>query len=184
MSANERVAVVQMHGEPGSGKSTVARALAPRIDAIVLDKDIIKSALLRSGAPEALAASAAYETYFELARDIVRQGRSLILDNPVFWPRVEAQWLAVSALAACPPLLIECVCPDRDELLRRLTSRNGLESHPREPLDLLRHPGSAATRFQPRVTLDTTRPLDALIAEAVLYIDARISSVLSLGVQQ
>ena len=168
MSADGMI-VVQMHGEPGSGKSTVARALASRIDAIVLDKDIIKSALLRSGAPEALAASGAYETYFGLARDIVRQGRSLILDNPVFWPRVEEQWLAVSAAASFPPLLIECVCPDRAELVRRLASRDGLESHPREPLDLLRHPGSSATRFQPRITLDTTRPLDELIDQAIAY---------------
>ena len=48
--SNGRIIVVQMHGEPGSGKSTLARALAPRIDALVLDKDIIKAALLRSGA--------------------------------------------------------------------------------------------------------------------------------------
>src|SRR5262249_52812418 len=108
MSELRRTVVVQMHGEPGSGKSTLARALAPRIDAIVLDKDVIKSAILRSGARETLAASAAYETYFDLARSFVEQRRSLILDNPVFWPRVEERWLEASAAASCPPILIEC----------------------------------------------------------------------------
>jgi predicted kinase len=162
--------VVQMHGEPGSGKSTLARALAPCIDAVVLDKDIIKSAILRAGADEQLAAPAAYEVYFELAEDLVRQGRSIILDNPVFWPRVEERWLALSADAGCSPLLIECVCADRDELLRRLATRNGRESNPKEPLDLLRRPGAVETRFQPRLTLDATRPIEQIVEEAVAYV--------------
>jgi predicted kinase len=166
--------VVQMHGEPGSGKSTLARALAPRISAVVLDKDIIKSAILRGGAGEQLAGPTAYEVYFELAEDLVRQGRSIILDNPVFWPRVEERWLALSAEAGCPPLLIECVCADRDELVRRLATRNGRESNPKEPLDLLRHPGAVETRFQPRLTLDTTRPIEQIVQEAVAYVLAGV----------
>ncbi len=168
------IVVVQMHGEPGSGKSTLARALAPRIDAVVLDKDVIKSALLRVGAGESLAASGAYEVYFDLARDLVRRGRSVILDNPVFWPRVEERWLALSAAAGLRPLLVECVCPDRAELGRRLATRERLESNPREPLVLDRHPGSSATAFQPRLTVDTMRPLADLVDEAVTYVNAAV----------
>ena len=168
--------VIQMHGEPGSGKSTVAKALASRIDAIVLDKDIIKSALLRTGAPEALAASGAYEAYFALALDLVAQGHSVVLDNPVFWPRVEERWLALSRDAGCPPLLIECVCPDREEIVRRLNSRNGLESQPRDPLDMKKYPDSRPTAYEPRLTLDTRRPLDVLVNEAAAYIDYTISA--------
>jgi predicted kinase len=166
--------VVQMHGEPGSGKSTLARALAPRVNAVVLDKDIIKSAILRGGATEQLAGPTAYEVYFDLAEDLVSQGRSIILDNPVFWPRVEERWLALSAAASCPPLLIECVCPDREELVRRLATRNALESNPREPLDLLRHPGAVETVYHPRLTLDTTRPIGELIEAAVGYVLAGV----------
>lgn len=166
--------MVQMHGEPGSGKSTLARALAPRVDAVLLDKDIIKSALLRFGASEQMAASGAYEVYFDLARSLVEQHRSVILDNPVFWPRVEEQWLALTAAAGSPQTLIECVCPDRDELVRRLATREGLESHPGVPLALDRHPGAAPTSFRPRLTLDTTRPLQDLVEEAVAYARAGV----------
>jgi predicted kinase len=173
---SERVIVVQMHGEPGSGKSTLARAVAPRIGALVLDKDIIKAALLRTGAPEALAASGAYEAYFELARSFVAQGRSIILDNPVYWSRVEERWLELSAIAACPPLLVECVCADRDQLVRRLTTRDGLESQPRDPLDIKKYPTSRPTAYEPRVSLDTTRPLDELVDAAMAYIESRTSA--------
>jgi predicted kinase len=166
--------VLQMHGEPGSGKSTVARAIAPRIAAVVLDKDVIKAALLRSGVPEEQAGPAAYEVYFAQADDLVRLGHSVILDNPVYWPRVEQRWHALADSAGSPRILIECVCADRAELERRLATRDALESQPRAPLDLTRHPGSSATVFEPRLTLDTTRPLDDLVGSALAYLRAGV----------
>jgi predicted kinase len=166
-----RVIVVQMHGEPGSGKSVLAHALGPRIDAVVLDKDVIKAALLRAGIPEQQAAAGAYEVFFAEGRALVAQGHSVVLDNPVHWESVERRWLEMVDLAGSPHVLIECVCPDREELSRRLATREALESQPREPLDLRRHPGSRQTAFQPRLTLDTTRPLGDLVDEAVAYVE-------------
>jgi len=166
--------VVQMHGEPGSGKSTVARAIAPRINAVVLDKDVIKAALLRAGIAEEQAAPAAYDVYFAQADDLVRLGHAVILDNPVFWPIVERRWLGFSGRARSPRVLIECVCGDRAELSRRLTMRDALESQQRSLLDLARHPGAAPTAFYPRLVLDTMRPLADLADEAVTYIAALI----------
>lgn len=167
--------VVQMHGEPGGGKSTLARGIAPCIGAVVLDKDVIKAALLRAGLTEDQAAPGAYEVYFAQADDLVRRGHSVILDNPVYWPSVERRWLTLADRAGSPRLLIECACPDGAELRRRLATRHAVESQPRVPLDLTRHPGAAATSFQPRLTLDTTRPLDDLVAEAVRYIEATLT---------
>jgi predicted kinase len=163
--------VVQMHGGPGSGKSTIARALGERIGAVVLDKDVMKAALLRVGIAEQRAAAGAYEVFFAQGRALVRQGHSIVLDNPVHWESVERRWLEIAELAGSPPILIECVCPDRAELVRRLATREALESQPRDPLDIARHPGSRPTAFQPRLTLDTMRPSDELVGEAVAYVD-------------
>jgi predicted kinase len=174
MSPLSGALVVQMHGEPGSGKSTLARAIAPHIGAVVLDKDVIKAALLRGSVPEHQAGPAAYEVYFAQADDLVKLGHSVILDNPVYWPRVEERWHALAGRVGSPRLLIECVCADRAELERRLATRDALESQPRDALDLTRHPGSAATSFQPRLTLDTTRPISDLVDEAVVYLRAGV----------
>lgn len=163
--------VIQMHGEPGGGKSTVARALGARLGATVLDKDVIKAALLRSGIAERDAAAGAYEVYFAQACAFVAAGHAVVLDNPVFWESVERRWLDLAAFAGSPGILIECVCADRAELTRRLVTRDALESQPREPLDLVRHPGSIETAFQPRLTLDTMRPLAELVGEALAYIE-------------
>jgi predicted kinase len=40
-----------MHGEPGAGKSTLAKAIGRETGAVVLDKDILKSRIL-DGEPE------------------------------------------------------------------------------------------------------------------------------------
>src|SRR5438876_139443 len=133
MTINERQIIVQMHGEPGSGKSTIARALGWALDAIVLDKDVIKAALLRTGVAEAQAAPAAYEAFFGLAADLAAQGRSLVLDNPVYWPRIEKTWIAIAERHGASRVMIECVCARREELARRLAARDSLESQPRVP---------------------------------------------------
>jgi len=167
--------IVQMHGEPGSGKSTVARALAPRIGALVLDKDVVKSALLRAGAPEKLAAGGAYEAYFDLAEDIAGQGYSLILDNPVYWPLVEEKWVALCQRRGVPLRMIECVCGDRDELTRRLATRAARESQPRAPYRFDLASGIIEPSCE-RLVVDTTRPLDEIAEEALAYLRAGASA--------
>jgi predicted kinase len=163
--------IIQMHGEPGSGKSTLAHALGEALAAVVIDKDVIKAAMLRSGIPEQQAAAGAYEVFFAQARAFIAAGHAVVLDNPVFWESVERRWLEITDAAGSPRILIECVCSDRDELARRLATRDAVESQPRAPLDLARHPGATPTAFQPRLVVDTTRPFAAVVAEALAYIE-------------
>ena len=125
--------VIQMHGLPGSGKSTLARAIAPRIGAIVLDKDVIKAALLRAGIPENKAGTAAYEVYFSQAQELISLGHSVILDNPVYWPIVEQRWKDICEQAGAPRLILECMLGDDEERARRLGIRHRLESQPATP---------------------------------------------------
>lgn len=165
------VLVIQMHGEPGSGKSTVARELGARLNLVVIDKDVIKAALLRAGIAEQQAGPGAYEVFFAQAHAFVADGHSIVLDNPVYWESVERRWLEIAEAAGSPAILIECICPDREEIVRRLALRDALESQPRDPLDLRKHPGSSPTQFAPRLTLDTARVLDEIVDEAVAYIE-------------
>ena len=167
--------VIQMHGEPGSGKSTVARELGARLGAVVLDKDVIKAALLRVGIVEKEAAAGAYEVFFAQARALVDAGQSIVLDNPVYWASVEERWLEISDAAGSPHILIECVCPDGAELVQRLATRSALESQPRERLNPDRFPGIAETQFEPRITLDTTRPLAATVEEAAAFVEMQVA---------
>ena len=164
--------VVQMHGLPGSGKSTIAMALARETGAIVLDKDVIKSALLRWGLEDRDAGGASYQVFFDQAADLLRRGHPVILDSPVFWAEVERKSAAVASDAGVPYFLIQTVCPDEAELRRRLASRPALASQPRAALDLRDHPGSIEPKGE-RLVLNTMLPLDETVALALDYIGAR-----------
>jgi predicted kinase len=52
---------LQMSGVPGSGKTTIAMAVSQATDAVIIDHDVTKSALLDAGVPAAIAGKASYE---------------------------------------------------------------------------------------------------------------------------
>lgn len=164
--------VIQMHGEPGSGKSSLARALAQNSDFVVLDKDLVKSGLLASGVPEEVAGPAAYEAHFRLAEDLLRQGRSVVLDSPCYWPQVERRGRDISSQSSARYVMIETICPDRDEIARRLQHRVRLESQPAVPSDGQLPVGAAEPGCE-RLVCDTTRPLPELVGEVVDQLDVR-----------
>lgn len=90
----KRKVLIQMSGPPGSGKSTTAKLLAKAIDAIIIDHDMIKSFFLESDIfshhddPFDQSAKLTYKLQWVLAEDLIKQGRSVIMDcvcnfNPV-----------------------------------------------------------------------------------------------------
>jgi predicted kinase len=165
--------VVQMHGEPGSGKSTIAREIGRRLGAVVLDKDVVKDALMRStGLDIWEAGPAAYEVFYAVARGIVAQEHSVILDSPASWPIVHRRSREVADEVGAAYVMIECVCPDRDMLIERLTTRDAMISQPRAPL--AQRPDGVAEPACERLVLDTTRPLAEIVDEAMAYVEAGV----------
>jgi predicted kinase len=81
-----RKVIIQMSGPPGSGKSTTAKPLGKALDAIIIDNDMIKSFFLESDIfahnedPFDQSAKLAYKFQWVLAEDMVKQGRSVIMD--------------------------------------------------------------------------------------------------------
>jgi len=119
------------------------------------------------------AGATSYDLFFALAADLLTQGRSLILDSPVFWPIVEERSLQVARDAEAAYFMLECVCLDGGELARRLATRDALASQPR---DVRNWRAAGATEpSAPRLILDTLRPLDELVEEAVTYVTAGVA---------
>lgn len=177
--------LLQMAGAPGTGKSTLARALAAARTAVVLDNDVIKSAILDAGAEWDLAGAAAYQVLFALAADMLAQGRNVVLDSPSHYPRIPARGMAVAHAGNAEYRFIECLCVDQTELERRLSLRSPRRSQmrgfDRPPQDAGRALPTATRlgvhlwqTYRPEgncLQVDTTGPLDAYLPKALTYLD-------------
>ena len=160
--------LLQMAGAPGSGKSALARLIARCTGAVVIDKDVLKTAALEGGAEESLAGGIAYEAFFALADHLLGQGRSVVLDSPSFWETIPSKGAAIAEGREVPYYFIECLCPNEEELARRLRDRTHMASQPAEPIDLDRWETIAPTGAYLRV--DTTQPIERCLALALDYL--------------
>ena len=120
--------LIQMSGCPGSGKSTIARAIGRRIGAIVLDHDVLKSALLENGVETQKAGGVSYGSLRAMAGSILDQGFSVILDHPCYYEQILQGGLQLAQRTGAVYRYIECVIDDLDEIRRRLKHRASLAS--------------------------------------------------------
>lgn len=136
--------LIQMSGVPGSGKSTVARGMASKLHAIVLDHDDTKSAILSTGIEDDLAGQASYEVIKTLVPGILQQGFSVIIDSPCLYIRLLEFGQRIAAKAGVDYRYIECRLEDLEELNIRINARESKPSQARYgPLEdyPIRHQG-------------------------------------------
>ncbi len=121
MPVIEAVLIV-MSGLPGTGKSTLARALAADVGAVQLRIDVIEQAIVRSGLA-AKPGPAGYYVGYALAEDLLRQGHQVVADSVNPLPVTRAAWRAVAQRTAVACVEVEVVCSDPDEHRARVTGR-------------------------------------------------------------
>jgi predicted kinase len=177
---------IQMSGAPGSGKTTIAHAIARRINAVVIDHDVTKSALLEANVPLALAGSASYQVLGAIAQHLLLQGCNVIFDSPCFYQELLEKGQQLAQAVGAAYLYIECRVDDLNELDRRLRTRT---RHPSQvagvSFPLTDSSGKTQTSNEifsewienmkrpdsGYLVLDTMRPLEVCIVEAMRYIE-------------
>jgi predicted kinase len=121
MTSAEQKILIVFGGLPGTGKTTAARALAPRVAAVYLRIDTIEQALRRAGIQQV--GPAGYTAAEALAAENLALGHAVVADcvNPVRASR-EA-WRAVATLSGALLAEIVLTCSDAAEHRRRVEGR-------------------------------------------------------------
>jgi len=168
---------IAMAGLPGSGKSTLARGLAQELAGVLLDKDVIRSALFP---PQAIEYSShqddfVVEIMFQVAAYLVEKEpqRPIILDGRPFIRRYQVERLLQAAHGAGTSLkILECVC--RAETARRRldrTSQGASHLAQNRDLDLYLAMKKQAEPIQvPHLVVDTDQELQVCLKACLEYL--------------
>jgi predicted kinase len=110
-------------GLPASGKSTLARAVAARIDAVWLRIDSMDQAIWASGSAPRDLRDWTYRAAQAVALDNLRLGRDVVADCVNDWTEARDGWQAAGREAGAAVVWLEVACSDPDEHRRRVETR-------------------------------------------------------------
>lgn len=125
--------VLQMAGFPGSGKSTISKEIAKRINAVVIDKDILKSSMLENGLSNEISSKLAYDVMFDLGKFYLEQGRSIIFDTPCYYEEIITKGIKLSKTFNAEYKYLECFVEEYDVIDKRITLRDNMTSQIPKP---------------------------------------------------
>jgi len=169
--------VVIMTGLPGTGKSTLARAVAQRLACTVLDKDIIRAALFEPARVEYSAEQDDFcqQVMLQTAGYLLAKDRALhvLLDGRTFSRRYQREnVIGFCRRTGSAWAVVECVCPERTALAR-IAEAVERRTHPaanRTP-DLYRQVQESWEPIDlPKLVIDTSADLPSCVGLMLRYL--------------
>lgn len=170
---------VQMSGFPGSGKSTLSRQIAKRTGAVIIDHDIVKSALLHSiedtPIDAKIAGKISYNIDWSLIEFHLSQGQNVVFDSPCLYQVMVDRGMGLAKKYNVKYKYVECFLNDINEVNYRLKNRERMISQIREVSSEEAFIYTIENSKKPTdfhcLIVDTSRPLVSYINEVINYIN-------------
>ena len=165
-------------GLPGTGKTSIAEAVARELGIPIFAKDWLEATLIRcelqsskNGPP---LGSAGYQLLTTLAERQLQVGQSVILDSVASTLSIRAEWRALAGTYQAEWRVIECICSDEAAQRDRLNVRQrGIPGwHELDWSEVERVKAYYAPWEEERLILDAVNPVEDNIAAAMRYLQS------------
>ena len=168
--------LIVMAGLSGTGKTSLAAAVARESGAAVFSHDPIESAILDAGIGRSFETGlAAYIVSQRLASDHLALGQTAIGDACDYVEGARQRWREIAEERGAPMLVVECVCSDAALHRRRVEARDrGLNASIGEPSwDEVQARVAETPPWPGALVVDSVRPL----TENVAVVLARVREI-------
>lgn len=169
---------LQMAGFPGSGKSTLAQQIARRTGAVVVDHDVVKSALMESMEMHAVdirtMGKISYEIDWSLIDFHLSLGHAVIFDSPCLYAEMLGKGMRLAEQYGVKYKYVECYLNNFQKINERLKKRNRKISQIQEVLSEKVFSVAVDSSEKPlnveHLIIDSGNPLNSYIDEVLEYI--------------
>jgi predicted kinase len=163
-------------GLPGTGKTSIAEAVARELGIPVFAKDWLEATLIRCELQQAEGGpplgSAGYQLLTTLAERQLQLGQSVILDSVASTLSIRSTWRTLAQTYQAEWRVIECICSDEAAQRDRMNVRQrGIPSwHELDWSEVERVKAYYAPWDEECLILDAVKPLTENIAAALRYL--------------
>jgi predicted kinase len=120
----ELMTLIVMRGYPGTGKSTIARAISAALHAPLIDRDILRQKAVDIFGNLPHVGRFSYELMFALTEEQLSLGLSVVVDTPLTYRTTYEQAKELAQTFHAPMLVVHCQCSPEVQK-RRLEGRVG-----------------------------------------------------------
>jgi len=165
--------IIIVSGLPGSGKSTVAEAIAKQLQSPLLSVDPVESSILKSGIARSFESGlASYIVVQTLASEQLKLGMSVIIDavNPV--QEARDMWHELEKKHSAKLFIIECLLDEqvhKQRLHDRIRNMHGIPEVTWE--DVEKRKKEYMLWKEKKLILDTAQPQEKNMQEVLRYIE-------------
>ncbi|QQR52736.1 ATP-binding protein [bacterium] len=167
--------LIVLSGLPGSGKSTVAKAIASELHLPIYSVDPMESAIIKAGFDRSFKTGlAAYLVAETLADEQLSLGQTVIIDAANYVREAQEMWIKLANKHGAELKVIACICANETQHQERIAKRvRALHGIPEITWSDVEKRKVESTPWQTEhVVLDTNRAFNATMHEALKYISA------------
>ena len=169
--------IVLMAGLPGTGKSTLARAVAAGIDGVVLDKDVVRASLFPKKLIEYSTAQDDFvvEVMLSSAEYLLRRNPKLtvFIDGRPFSQKYQIESVVAQAeQLGTPWRIVECVCSEKLTLQRIQQDRKRHVARNRDSQLYLAVKAKFEEIVRPKLVVRTSLRIETCVRKVEQYLAA------------